>query len=81
MSVGKVKRQSTTSKVTLAMIAELKFLLGYSEFKADGFIARFRGVEYAIVAIRGTMLIPCPVLHPGIREFYHDEVTIRKGLI
>ena len=82
MSVGKVKRQSTTSKVTLAMVAELKFLLGYLEGGlGDGFIARFRGVEYAIVSIRGNMLIPCPVLHPGVREFYHDEMTIRKGLI
>jgi hypothetical protein len=81
MSVGKVKRQSTTSKITLAMVAELKFRLGYSAFNYDGFIARFRGVEYAIVAIRGTMLIPCPVLHPGVREFYHDEMTIRKGLV
>jgi hypothetical protein len=81
MTIGKVKRQSTTSKVTLAMVAELKFRLGYSTFKYDGFIARFQGIEYAIVSIRDTMLIPCPVLHPGVREFYHDEVTIRKGLI
>jgi hypothetical protein len=75
-----MKRQSTTSKIAKWALSALASFLP-SGNNADGFIARYRGVEYAIVGIVDGMLIPCPVLHPGVRMFYRDEMTIRKGLV
>jgi hypothetical protein len=82
MSVGKAKRQSTTAKITWANMVEFEFVFGYSakEF-GDGFIARVRGVEFAIVGVFRGYLIPCPVLHPGIGQIEYRLATIRKGLI